>query len=69
MENGDVAMSGLILAGRGILVEMLVTFNGMFYMYFDHFFHFYPYNIVVLNLEKKAENLMLCKVRFLFLLW
>ena len=56
MENGEDVVSGLILAGQGILVKMLITLNAMLYMYFDHFlFHFYPYNIVVLNLEKKLR--------------
>ena len=34
MHNGDDALS-IILAGRGILVKMLITLNGMLYMYFD----------------------------------
>ena len=35
MQNGDDALSSIILAGRGILVKMPITLNGMFYMYFD----------------------------------
>ena len=35
MQNGDDALSSIILAGRGILVKMLITLNGMLYMYFD----------------------------------
>ena len=33
MQNGDDALSSLILAGRGILVKMLITLNDMLYMY------------------------------------
>ena len=33
--NGDDALSSIILAGHGILVKMLITLNGMLYMYFD----------------------------------
>ena len=54
MQNGDDALSSIILAGRGILVKMLITLNGMLYMYFDQIFHTYPwhwYNIIILNLE------------------
>ena len=32
MQNGDDALSSIILAGRGILVKMLITLNGMLYM-------------------------------------
>ena len=35
MQNGDDALSSIILAGRGILVKMLITLNGMLYMNFD----------------------------------
>ena len=35
MQNGDDALSSIILAGRGILVKMLITLNDMLYMYFD----------------------------------
>ena len=35
MQNGDDALSSIILARRGILVKMLITLNGMLYMYFD----------------------------------
>ena len=35
MQNGDDAMSSIILVGRGILVKMLITLNGMLYMYYD----------------------------------
>ena len=35
MQNGDGALSSIILAGQGILVKMLITLNGMLYMYFD----------------------------------
>ena len=35
MQNGDDALSSIILVGRGILVKMLITLNGMLYMYFD----------------------------------
>ena len=35
MQNGDDALSSIILAGQGILVKMLITLNGMLYMYFD----------------------------------
>ena len=35
MQIGDDALSSIILAGRGILVKMLITLNGMLYMYFD----------------------------------
>ena len=55
MQNGDDALSSIILAGRGILVKMLITLNGMLYMYFDKKFHTYPwhcYNIIILNLEQ-----------------
>ena len=50
MQKGDDALSGVILAGRGILVKMLVL-----YMYFDQYFHTYPchwFYIIILNLEK-----------------
>ena len=36
MQNGDDALSSTILVGRGILVKMLITLNGMLYMYFDN---------------------------------
>ena len=42
MQNGDDALSSIILAGQGILVKMLITLNGMLYMYFDKKFHTYP---------------------------
>ena len=35
MQNGDDALSSIILAGQGILVKMLITLNDMLYMYFD----------------------------------
>ena len=35
MQNGDHALSSIILAGRGILVKMLITLNDILYMYFD----------------------------------
>ena len=35
MQNGDDALSSIILASQGILVKMLITLNGMLYMYFD----------------------------------
>ena len=35
MQNDDDALSSIILAGRGILVKMLITLNGMLCMYFD----------------------------------
>ena len=35
MQSGDDALSSIILAGRGILVKMLITLKGMLYMYFD----------------------------------
>ena len=35
MQNGDDALSSIILAGRGTLVNMLITLNGMLYKYFD----------------------------------
>ena len=38
MQNSDDALSSIILAGRGILVKMLITLNGMLYMYFDKIF-------------------------------
>ena len=34
MQNGDDALSSIVLAGQGILVKMLITLNGMLYMYF-----------------------------------
>ena len=34
MQNGDDALSSIILSGRGILVKMLITLNDMLYMYF-----------------------------------
>ena len=53
MQNGDDALTSIILPGRGILVKMLITLNGMLYMYFDKKVHTYPwYSIIVLNLEK-----------------
>ena len=55
MQNGDDALSSIILSGRGILVKMLITLNGMLKMYFHQFFHTYPlhwYNIIILNIEK-----------------
>ena len=42
MQNDDDALPSIILAGRGILVKMLITFNGMLYLYFDQIFHNYP---------------------------
>ena len=42
IQSGDDALSSIILAGRGILVKMLITLNGMLCMYFDHVFHAYP---------------------------
>ena len=53
--KGDDTLLSIILVGRGILVKMLITLNGMFCMYFDHICHAYPlhwYNIIILNLEK-----------------
>ena len=38
MQNGDDALSSIILAGRGILVKMLITLNGISNMYFDNNF-------------------------------
>ena len=35
MQIGDDALSSIIWAGRGILVKMLITLNGMLYIYFD----------------------------------
>ena len=35
MQNGDDALSSIILAGGGILLKMLITLNGMLYMYLD----------------------------------
>ena len=35
MQNGDDALSSIILAGQGILVKMLITLNDMLYMYSD----------------------------------
>ena len=55
MQNGDDALSSIILAGRGILVKMLIILNDMSYMYFDKKNHTYPwhwYNIIIFNLEK-----------------
>ena len=54
MQNGNDALSSIILAGPGILVKMVITLNGMLYMYFDKKIHTYPwhwYNIIILNLE------------------
>ena len=42
MQNGDDALSSIILTGRGFLVKMRITLNGMLYMYFDEIFHTYP---------------------------
>ena len=42
MQNGDDTLSSIILAGRGILVKMLIVLNGMSYMYFDKKVHTYP---------------------------
>ena len=33
MQNGDDALHSIIKAGRGILVKMLITLNGMLYIY------------------------------------
>ena len=53
MQNSDDALSSIILAGLGILVKMLITLNGMLYMYFDKKVYTHPwYSIIVLNLEK-----------------
>ena len=38
MQNGDDTLSSIILAGRGILVKMLITLNGLLYMFFIKFF-------------------------------
>ena len=35
MQNGEDALSSIILVGQGILVKKLITLNGMLYMYFD----------------------------------
>ena len=35
--NGDEALPSIILAGRGIFVEMLITLNGMLYMLRSNF--------------------------------
>ena len=54
MQNGDDALSDIILAGQGILVKMLITLKGMLYMYLYQIFHTYPwhwYNIIIFNLE------------------
>ena len=37
MQNGDEALPSIILAGRGIFVEMLITLNGMLYMLRSNF--------------------------------
>ena len=42
MQNVEYALSSIILAGQGILVKMLITLNGMLYMYFDKKFHTNP---------------------------
>ena len=42
MQNGDDALSSIILAGRGILVKINIVLNGMSYMYFDKKVHTYP---------------------------
>ena len=42
MHIGDDTLSSIILAGRGILVKMLITLKGMLYMYFDKKNHTYP---------------------------
>ena len=43
--NGGDALPSIIMAGRGILVKMLIALNGMLYslyMYFDQIFLAYP---------------------------
>ena len=42
MQNGDDTLSSIILASRGILVKMLITLNGMLYMFLDQICHTYP---------------------------
>ena len=39
MQTGDDTLPSIILAGRGILVNMLITLNSMLYMYFNQVFH------------------------------
>ena len=49
MQNGDDALSSIILAGRGILVKKLITLNGMLYMYFDKIISYLSLTLVCYN--------------------
>ena len=44
MQNGDDALPSIILAGRGVLVKMLITLESS--KYFDQLLHTYTFNIV-----------------------